>query len=195
LCGQIEMNKPSNNDKSSTSTRFQKGQSGNPRGRPKKRKQDPRPSAFDIVIDRTLTILQDGVPREVTVDEALQHKTYQDAVNGNRAARREVLKMIAKREQAITERTLNQLPSIEQKMEDDPANADEALQILGIASHDPRWTDTPPGDRDRLLLEPWAVQAAMSRRTARKLDKKELDEARRCTLYADKIKWPDPADP
>ena len=63
------------------STRFRKGQSGNPRGRPRKQ-PDPQSSAFDVVIDRTLTIVQDGVPREVTVDEALQHKTYQDAIAG-----------------------------------------------------------------------------------------------------------------
>ena len=41
------------------------------------------------------------MPREVTVEEALQHRTYQDAIAGSRAARREVLKMIAKREQYL----------------------------------------------------------------------------------------------
>ena len=39
------------------STRFRKGQSGNPRGRPRKRPA-VQPSAFDVVIDRTLTITQ-----------------------------------------------------------------------------------------------------------------------------------------
>ena len=56
------------------------------------------PSAFDIVMDRTLTVMQSGKPREVTVEEALQHRTYQDAIAGNRAAQREVLKMIDRRE-------------------------------------------------------------------------------------------------
>ena len=80
------------------SSRFQKGQSGNPKGRPRKAKLEKTGSAFDLVIDKTLTVTQGGVPREVTVDEALQHRTYQDAIAGNRSARREVLKMIAKRE-------------------------------------------------------------------------------------------------
>ena len=57
------------------------------------------------MIDKTLTVTQGGVPREVTVEEALQHRTYQDAIAGNRAARREVLKMIAKREQYLAART------------------------------------------------------------------------------------------
>ena len=86
-----------------TGTRFRKGQSGNPKGRPKANK-DRSVSAFAIVIDRTLTVTQGGVPREVTVEEALQHRTYQDAVAGNRSARREVLKMIAKREQYLAAR-------------------------------------------------------------------------------------------
>ena len=70
------------------STRFRKGQSGNPRGRPRKQPVI-QTSAFDVVIAPTLTIVQDGSPRDVTVDEALQHKTYQDAIAGNRAARRQ----------------------------------------------------------------------------------------------------------
>src|SRR5688500_9307636 len=78
-------------------SRFPKGRSGNPKGRPRSRPL-PAPSAFDIVIDRTLTVTQGGRARELTLEEALQHKTYQAAIAGNRAARREVLKMIEKRE-------------------------------------------------------------------------------------------------
>lgn len=51
-----------------------------------------------------------------------------------------------------------------------------------------------PDDRQRLLLEPWAVQAALSRRSAKKMTKSELDEARRCTYDADTIRWPEAED-
>jgi hypothetical protein len=171
------------------STRFRKGHSGNPRGRPRKQ-PDARPSAFDVVIDRTLTIVQDGVPREVTVDEALQHKTYQDAIAGNRAARREVLKMIAKREKAITEKTPPANPVEVHKEGEDPRNADEALLILGIACRDSRWSE-PYGEHARLLLDPWAVEAALSRRAGSRLDRKDIGEARRCTRDADTLRWPE----
>jgi hypothetical protein len=171
------------------STRFQKGQSGNPRGRPRRQTED-RVSAFDVVIDRMLTIVQGGAQREVTVDEALQHKTYQDAIAGNRPARREVLKMIARREQAITERAPPASSVQVSKEGPDPRNADEALLILGIACRDARWTDSPPGERERLLLEPWAVKAALARRAGSRLDRREIAEARRCTRDADMLRWP-----
>jgi hypothetical protein len=175
------------------STRFRKGQSGNPRGRPKKQ-AEVRASAFDVVIDRTLTIVQGGKPREVTVDEALQHKTYQDAIAGNRAARREVLKMIAKREKAITGK-VPPANSVEvQKEGPDPSNADEALLILGIACRDPRW-DGPSGQRERLLLEPWAVKVALGRRGRSRLDQRETADAKRCTHAAETLRWPEPEEP
>ena len=80
-------------------TRFRAGQSGNPAGRPKKRR--PHVSAFDIIFDKTLTVTQGGVERELTVDEALQLQTYQAALKGSKMAIRQVLKMIEKREQAL----------------------------------------------------------------------------------------------
>lgn len=174
------------------STRFRKGQSGNPRGRPKKQ-AEVRASAFDVVIDRTLMIVQGGVRREVTVDEALQHKTYQEAIAGNRAARREVLKMIAKREKAITKRA-PLTNSVEIKKEGpNPSNADEALLILGIASRDPRW-DESFGKHVWLLLEPWAVKAALGRRGGSRLNQREVAEAKRCTS-ANTLRWPEPEEP
>ena len=71
-------------------SRFTKGRSGNPKGRPK-RAGTPAASAFDILIDKVLTVSHGGEPREVTVEEALQHRTYQEAIAGNRSARRTIL--------------------------------------------------------------------------------------------------------
>src|SRR5689334_1513589 len=112
------------------SGRFSKGTSGNKKGRPKSR-LPTSPSAFDIVLDRTLTVTEGGKPRQVPVEEAVQHQTYQKAITGNRAAQREVLKMIAKREKWLAAK---RRPSeINFLTENDPDNANEALLLLGIA--------------------------------------------------------------
>jgi Family of unknown function (DUF5681) len=146
------------------------------------------------VIDRTLTIIQGDKPREVTVEEALQHKTYQDAIAGDRAARREVLKMIAKREKALAAKAPLAKP-VEARIEGtDPESADEAMLILGICRQDPRRAEVAD-ERKRLLLEPWAVEVALARRAARKLNKQDIDEAKRCTHAAGTVRWPEAVEP
>ena len=80
-----------------------KGRSGNPAGRPKKRR--PHVSAFDIIFDKTLTVTQGGAERELTVEEALELQTYQAALKGSRMAIRKMLKMIEKREAALARKT------------------------------------------------------------------------------------------
>jgi hypothetical protein len=101
--------------------------------------------------------------------------------------------MIAKREKAIT--TSAPRPKVE-VLEDSevPTNADEALLILGIACRDPRWNE-PSDERERLLLEPWAVKAALSRRAARRMDRRGIEDAQRCTRDADTLRWPEPEEP
>ncbi|MCB1357412.1 MAG: DUF5681 domain-containing protein [Paracoccaceae bacterium] len=171
-------------------SRFPKGQSGNPNGRPKKVSGSGSTSTFDIIVDKTLTITRSGIQQEVSVEEALQHRTYQDAIAGNRSARREVLKMIAKREQVLAKMAPAPALRINHRSEEDPDNANAALLILGIASVDTR--DYGPIDNyQRLLLEPWAVQAALSRRRGgAKLTDKEIEEIRRCTRDPGSLRWP-----
>lgn len=170
-------------------TRFKKGQSGNPKGRPKR--EQPRASAFDIVMEQTLTVTQNGVERELSVDEALQLRTYQDALAGSRPARREVLKMIAKRERWLAaERPAKTIGMGKVEIEHEARNADQALLILGIATEKP----TPPhyGEKKDVLLqlEPWAVEAGLARSRRRQFDYKDIAEIRRCTRDPDTITWP-----
>ena len=167
--------------------RFRKGTSGNPKGRPKSRRASSI-SDFDIIMDRTLTVTQDGKPHEVTLEEALQHRTYEEAIKGNRASQREVLKMIAKREKWLAAKRpvsgLNLLMETE-----DPDNANEALLLLGIAEPDTRWSD-PTDKSQRLRLQPWAVQPALSRPGGRRLSAKDVAEIERSTCDAEMLRWP-----
>ncbi|WP_439573831.1 DUF5681 domain-containing protein [Phreatobacter sp.] len=169
---------------------FAKGQSGNPRGRPK-RSTAPATSPFDVIVEKTLTVTRNGVERQITMEEALQHRTYQDALAGKRMARREVLRWIEKREawRAKTMPTV-QPSGVTVLTENDPANADDALLLLGIASHD-RSREGYGNGRAQLLLEPWAVTLALRRRkTARGLTEKEIDDIRRTTRDAATLTLP-----
>jgi uncharacterized protein DUF5681 len=161
--------------------RFRKGTSGNPKGRPKSRGASSI-SAYAIIMDRTLTLTKDGKPHEVTLEEALQHRTYQEAINGNRAAQREVLKMIAKREKWFAAK--RPVSPVKFLMEPkDPDNANEALVLLGIAKPEPAWFN-------RLRLQPWAVQAALSRPGRRRLSAEDVSNIKRCTHDAETLRWP-----
>ena len=149
------------------SGRFLKGQSGNPAGRPRQRR--PNISAFDIIFDRTLTVTQGGVERELTIDEALEVQTYMAAVKGSKMAVRYVLKMIEKREVVL--RKASSAPVEKSKpfrLEYDTDSANEAMLLLNIICRNPEWGERLDGPRP-FVVETWAAQAAISRPGRRKL--------------------------
>lgn len=183
------------NDKSRSAARpnrgwFRKGRSGNPGGRPATSRA-PQTSAFDVVVEKTLTVAHHGGTREITMEEALQQRTYRDALAGKRMAQREVLKWIMKREAWLAKHVPKaSWPKITRHISPDPDNADAALLLLGIAAPNPARADIG-ADREQLLLEPWAVQAALRRRRGgNRLTDSERDAIRRCTRDPDSLRWP-----
>ena len=76
---------------------FPKGRSGNLGGRPATSRAS-QGSAFDVLVEKTLSVAHQNGTREITVEEALRQRTYRDAVAGERMAQREVAKWIMKRE-------------------------------------------------------------------------------------------------
>ena len=73
-------------------------------------------------------------------------------------------------------------------MEREPLNAHDALILLGLAERDAPWGHNDP--YDRLLLLPWAVQAALSRPGRRRLSTTHVSEIKRCTRDAETLRWP-----
>src|SRR4051794_6290398 len=165
------------------SGRFQKGQSANPAGRPRARR--PHVSAFDVIFDKTLIATQNGVERELTIDEALQLQTYQAALKGSKLAIRAVLKMIEKRETALAKNAPVSHQPMKQLVENDTRNADEAMLLLGITVRDPRWTGGECEYGIRMKLANWAAQAGISRPGHRKLSHKEVEAVKWDTLEPD----------
>jgi hypothetical protein len=168
------------------SGRFQKGHSGNPNGRPRK-KPVAGASPFDIVLRQTLTITRAGKRREATAEEALQQALLERAFAGDRTASRKLLKMILARQAAIARATPEKRPEL--LLEEDPPNANEALLILGIAGHDSSWGD------GRLALLPWAVQAALDRFRGSPLQPSDLSLVRCSTIDPDQVRWPAEREP
>lgn len=169
------------------SGRFAKGQSGNPAGRPKKRR--PNVSAFDIIFEKTLTVSHGGVERELSVDEVLELQTYLAALKGSRMAIRQVLKMIERREAALAKVSPPTVKPAKLQVEYDSDNANNAMILLGIAEYSEPTAGGGPATRN-LRLATWATQAAISRPGRRKLSERAIEDVKRLTLDPDKLKWP-----
>ena len=168
-------------------SRFEKGKSGNPKGRPcRTLKSDP--SAFDIILERQVGITLEGQQSRANLEEALLLKTYHDAVAGNPAAQREVLNMITTREDAVAARSKHRPQTKLMFDTTDPINANEALVLLDIATADPDATHDP--QPSRLILQAWAVQPALKRRNLGPLNKQNRDEIFRCTKDSQSLIWP-----
>jgi Family of unknown function (DUF5681) len=163
---------------------FRKGQCGNLRGRPRRSSRDAATSAFDILLDKTLTVTKDGKTREITIEEALERRTFQDALAGKRMAVREVIKWIKTRAAWFAKHAPPVRQDVTFKTSLDPDNADAALVLLGIAAPNPDRADVT-SERAQLLLEPWAVQMALRRkRGAASLTEKDREAVLRCARDA-----------
>jgi hypothetical protein len=168
---------------------FVKGRSGNRNGRPKTSRAEP-PSAFEVLLEKTLTVADRGGTRTIPLEQALQQRTYQDALAGKRTAMRQVVQWIIKREAWLAKQHAPGAKSPMTLIEHHPKNADAALVLLGIAAPHPARAKMG-GARAELLLEPWAVQAALRRRRGgQRLTDNECEEIRRCTRDADSLRWP-----
>ena len=169
---------------------FSKGRSPNPGGRPPA-SPAPRPSVFEGLLEKTFTVTDHNGTRELTMEETLQLQTYQRAVNGDARASREILEMIKKNDAWLAKNGPKaRPPAITSLISPDPDNADAALLLLGIAALNPARTEFDD-DRQSLLLEPWGVQEALSRRRGgARLTAQERDSIRRCTRDRDSLRWP-----
>ena len=108
---------------------FPKGHTGNPKGRPSS-SRNSKASVFEVLVEKTLIVNDPGGTREISVEEALQQRTYQDALAGKRMAMREVVKWIIKREAWLEKNTPKPAQGVRHSTAHDPANADALADLV-----------------------------------------------------------------
>jgi len=124
-------------------TQFQKGQSGNPGGRPRR----SLPARLDeLALDeayRPTIVVEDGVARPMPVIQAILRRQLQSAAGGNARAQRDVLAMIRDVERAQSIDALLEDDDDDDVVDDDDADANE-----GDGDDVDDGEDTADADRD-----------------------------------------------
>jgi hypothetical protein len=159
-------------------TRFTKGQSGNPAGRPRGRRRE---APYEAVLGQMVTIREGGVERRVTAAEAFLLQLTKRGLEGDSAAARASLTAIEKvRERPST----HQGPSVIIRTIVGPGSVTSALEALRMAMK-----LDPYREPARMALEPWIVEAALGLcRTLSPADQRTIVKA---TRTPHKVRWPE----
>ena len=162
-------------------TRFTKGRSGNPAGRPRGRH---RKAPYETVLGQMVTIREDGTERLVTAAEAFLLQLTKRGLEGDSAAARASLAVIEQAGQRhgtgqfqVRTLTLNFL---------EPGSVTPAMEPLRMA----RKLDPYRKTTVRIVLDPWLVEAALARlpEPLSPADQRTIIEATRTPR---KVRWPE----
>jgi Family of unknown function (DUF5681) len=161
-------------------TRYAKGQSGYPAGRPRGRHRE---APYEAVLGRMVTIREDGVERHVKADEAFLLKHTQRALEGDGAATRTTLAVIEYAKERLSTdhgfiRTITRVMLA-------PGSVTYALMPLRMA----RKLD-PYRETARMALEPWLVEAALAR-LPQPLSPADQRIVVKATRTPRKVRWPE----
>jgi Family of unknown function (DUF5681) len=163
-------------------TRFKKGQSGNPAGRPRGRRRE---APYEAILGQMVTIREDGTTRRVTAAEAFLLKLTKSGLEGDGAAARASLAAIEyAREQHDAALGGSRISAIVREAVA-PGSVALALQPLRMA----RKLD-PYRDTAQIALEPWLVEAALAR-LDRRLSPAEQQIIVKATRTPRKVRWPE----
>ena len=158
-------------------SRFTKGKSGNPAGRPRGRH---RQAPYEGALGQMVTICEGGTERRVTAAEAFLLQLAKRGIEGNGAAARASLAVI---EQARDRRS--EYGTIREVLLMAGGSITPALEQLRMAK-----ILDPYGKTERMALEPWLVQAALAR-LPQPLGPADQRTVLNATRTPHKVRWPE----
>ena len=158
---------------------FKKGQSGNPRGRPRNRRRD---IPYDTLLGQMVTVREDGRERRVTAAEAFILQLTKKGLEGDSASARASLTAIENARAARTEQSVDIL-----HIHFRTFGLCCVVEDLGIGVLVNR-TDK---ERVRLMLKPWIVEAALARRGKQWMTVEEQRTVLASTRTPAKVSWPE----
>jgi hypothetical protein len=161
-------------------TRFQKGKSGNPRGRPRNRRREV---PYDHILGQIVTIREDGRERRVTAAEAFLLQLTKKGLEGDTAAARASLEII---EAARARRGGIEGVDTITRIIFSTFSIGCSLKTLGLA------IKLNPLSKEKVSwkLQPWIVEAALARLGSRELSVEEQRTVLSATRTPAKVNWP-----